>query len=56
MMFAFIELTEDVNNDFIDYNKALRDILVDLAAVKPTNNLTRRHQTCLGLSWLGSRW
>ena len=55
-MFALIEVTEDVNNDFIDYNKALRDIFVDLAAVTSINNLTRRHQTCLELSWLGSRW
>ena len=32
-MFALIGLTKDVTDTFIDYNKELRDILVDLASI-----------------------
>ena len=40
-IFALVGLTEDVENEFIDYERNLRDILVDLAERILTNDLGR---------------
>jgi hypothetical protein len=40
-VFALIALTEDVENIIIDYKRKLRDVLIDLAVLVLTNELTK---------------